>query len=140
MNVVDLVVECTKAVERLENSKLKEGYAQRARRFATDMFTLGPAYVVAVVAARSKAEAVAAGATAPTCAEAVNTAVNSVRELEEKSYAAYGAVLLYVFKKLGLVTKADLGEVVLELQDPLLHLRAYQVAEWVKRMAEAYFK
>ncbi|MEL9991501.1 MAG: CRISPR-associated protein Cmr5 [Thermoproteus sp.] len=140
MSVVDLVVECTKAVGKLEDDDLKRGYAQRARRFATDMFTLGPAYVVAVVAARSSAEAVSAGATAPTCEEVVKVVAGTKGSTEEKSYAIYGAVLLYVLKKMGLVTKTDLSDIVLELQDPLLHFRAYQAAEWVKRMAEAYFK
>lgn len=161
MSVVDFAIECVKAVENIG-----EEFRRRARAFYTDIYVLGPAYVVALAAARSSAKAVSRGlcpegcqntASVESCKEAISKALADVGSQtdEKKSYAAYGAALLYILKRLGVIKlEGLLDEKAQQVDDKKLHVifaevlkelnrdppvEAIEAAKWLKILAEAYY-
>ncbi|MEM4732814.1 MAG: type III-B CRISPR module-associated protein Cmr5 [Desulfurococcaceae archaeon] len=134
MSVVELAIECVKAVEKIGGQ-----FRSRARRFHTDIYVLGPAYVVALAAARSSKDKVSMGLNAETCEKAMSQIISGEGDsVEKKSYAAYGAALLYILKKLGAVRESDFATVLKKLNDDPPY-EALEVANWLKLLAEAYF-
>ncbi|WP_193322796.1 type III-B CRISPR module-associated protein Cmr5 [Pyrobaculum calidifontis] len=140
MDEVEVAIECTKAVAEAADGDVRRRYAQRCRAFHAEIFTLGVAHVVALAAARAGAKAVEAGLRHSTCGEVVKAALAEAGGPEEKSYGLYGAVLLYAMRRRGYVKSTTLLDALGELKDPALNAAAYRAAEWLKRLAEAYFK
>nr|KJR73064.1 MAG: hypothetical protein TU35_08040 [Thermoproteus sp. AZ2] len=144
MSEVEVAVECTKAIEAHisdQADEVKKSYAQRARHFHTDIYTIGTAYVIATAAARSTAKAVELGLSAPNCEELVKGIGEFKLKSEEKAYALYGGVLLYALKRGNYISSTNLGDAILELSSAQhVTLAAYKYAEWLKKLAEAYFK
>ncbi|MEM4898268.1 MAG: CRISPR-associated protein Cmr5 [Pyrobaculum sp.] len=153
MSVVDLAIECVKAVENIG-----EEFRRRARAFHTDIYVLGPAYVVALAAARSSEDRkqergkdkedkenkgagiykVCLGLKAESCGDAVKEILSGDGDNVKKSYAAYGAALLYILKKLGAIQENECTAVLKKLNDDPPY-EALEVANWLKLLAEAYF-
>jgi hypothetical protein len=140
MDQIDFAVECTKAVAEVKSRDIQSRYASRARSLISDLYVLGPAYVVAVAAARSSKDAVELGLRAESCREVVEGVMNAREGPEWKAYALYGAVLLYTMKKVGVVSSTSFEDVLVELKRPSSALKSREVARWIKLLAEAYFK
>ena len=141
MNEVTTAIECTKAIEELiDNPDIRKKYAQRARSLHTHIFSLGAAHVVSITAARSSRNAVETGLQLDDCRQVVERIKATSLGPEEKSYALYGAVLLYALRKLGYLQSTTLADALLELIGAASDTMAYRQADWLKRLAEAYFK
>ncbi len=150
MSNVEIAIECTKAIKSLVEEELKKNnkkpgevaelYAQRTRRFLTDLYTLGLAHVIAISAARSSAELVEKGLTAKNCEEVARSMLSAKLEEDKASYALYGAVLLYALKRGGHIDAENFADALAAANDPALNLISYRYGEWLKRLAEAYFK
>ena len=151
--VVELAIECTEAINMArargdfgdKGDDVVDSYLQRTRRFHTDVVIGGVAHVVAIAAARSSAEVVSAGLRVEKCAEIVGYVAGAVKDgrlgREEAGYALYGAILLHGLKRVGYVYAGDFAGALRELRAGRgVNLVAYRFAEWLKRLAEAYFK
>lgn len=140
MSEVEISAECTKAIlELVSNEEVKERFSSRARAFLTETFSLGPAHVISIAAARSNSDAVEAGLKFDGCREVVKYVVERKLRAEDASYALYGSILLYALKKRGYVKSTNLADAILELERVPSAL-VYKYADWIKRFAEAYFR
>ena len=143
-DAVRIALECGKTVEGWHDSEVAKKLRTRARQLHSDIYFTGTAYVVALTAARSGARngrpCIMHGLDADSCGEAVRRAMECAEGVEGKSYAAYGAALLYALKSLGLVQRRDSLSALL---DDLMSAgasvdeEAARFAEWFKRIVEA---
>jgi len=106
----------------------------------TDLYVNGTAYVISMCAARSSAEAVELGLTAPRLDDLLEEVRKNSLARQEPGYAIYGAVLLYALRQLGVLENCrTLGDALRELMDNhFADRKAYYFASWLKRFTEAY--
>lgn len=134
--IVPILVDC---VEKISQSKSAKRFKSRARDLPTDLFTRGLAYTLTYIAARSSATLVEIGLTVNSCDELISNLEKSNVDEEELGYALYGALILFSIKKMGLLRKTRFADIVKEaLSNHVLDHYAMIVAEWTKRLAEAY--
>ncbi|MCS7111680.1 MAG: type III-B CRISPR module-associated protein Cmr5 [Ignisphaera sp.] len=148
--MVEQVFSCINSIiERYAGSKNRAGvvkrFRARARSLPQEVFSRGLAYTLVYIAARSSRDAVERGLEEKITE--CRDVVNSVGELadktnmgeEELSYALYGAVILYLAKRLGIVKLNRLESIVCEaLNNVVLEVKMWPVIDWLKRVAEAY--
>lgn len=141
-DVAKLAIECVEAVRRHAPSEVAKSFRTRARQFHSDLYYQGVAYVIAVAAARSEKPSVL-DLKNQDCEKLVSNVLKEVSGDEKMAYALYGGALLIALRRFGVVSSNDLTSVLKDLLDPGRAALASQVAgvfaEWVKRMAEAFF-
>lgn len=145
--VVRVVSECVSTYKREFDRDTLRSFRSRARESPALMFSRGLAYAIVYVASRSSETvfgiAFSARGCADLCARLREHAGAEEMGAEEFGYALYGALLAFAMKAYGVVIEAGSGDlfkglVEVFLRDPVANARALEVAEWVKRFAEAY--
>jgi len=103
-------------------------------------FTRGLAYTIVFIASKSSKDLVETGLTAQKCEDVINKIKESkIGSEEEESYAIYGAVLLYIAKKLGIVKGNKFEGIVYDvMRSPVVEIKMWSVLDWLKRVTEAY--
>jgi len=146
--IVKDVVECIELVADLgkvkDGSEIASGFRTRARSIPSVLFTNGFTYTITLLAARSSRSLIELGFR-DSCKAIVNEAAKMFNEgradEEETSYGLYGALLVYLLRKMEAIKASNFKELVTEsIDNTALDLKAWQVIEWVKRFAEAYIE
>lgn len=142
--LIALALDCIKSLIDLARSSSTDtlrAFRTRARDLPTTMFVNGFAYTLVYVASRSSAKAIDNGLIAKSCSDLTSM----LRELsqglgrEEVGYALYGLLLTFLIKSAGLTNAKSFDELVKKaMEDPVLERGAGVIAEWIKRLAEAY--
>lgn len=147
INCVTLALSYVTNNKKLTNDDIKS-LRSRARDLPALLLTRGFPYVVVYIASRSSYEVFEKGLASSKCEEVIDGVINLKSEGgkeklkgEEVGYALYGALLSYVMKSAKMIpeekkTFKDLIEY--SLNRPSLNVRASIVAEWIKRVVEAY--
>ncbi|MEZ0248074.1 MAG: type III-B CRISPR module-associated protein Cmr5 [Thermoproteus sp.] len=135
---LEKALRCVEAVERHCPGEVRAAFRTRARQMASELYYVGAAYVMAVLAARSSEKDIFRD-------EALDAAVRSICESksskEEKGYALYGVCLRDALKELGLPADG-LSSTLRQLRKMagLVEARLYEYADWLKKLAEAKFE
>jgi CRISPR type III-B/RAMP module-associated protein Cmr5 len=146
--IVRDVVECVELVAELgkvkDGSNIVSGFRTRARSIPSVLFTNGFTYTITLLAARSSRSLIELGFR-DSCKSIVDEATKMFNEKkadkEETSYGLYGALLVYLLRKIGAIKALNFKELVTEsIGNTALDLKAWQVVEWVKRFAEAFIE
>lgn len=120
-----------------DRDKLKS-FRSRARDMPTEIFIHGLTYTLMLAASRGDLNILEKTIVKNECKELVKV-VNSIDSKEKFGYTMYTSLILFLFRKLNI----DLG---LSFRDILnkvvgnnaLEKKAYIIADWIKRFAEAY--
>jgi len=148
-SVVDIALDIVLEVSKNCDTEIKKGFRARTRHEATDITFQGLRYTLAVVAARSSADALEEalkGVNPATfirgvCKDGNYRARLGLEGPEDVAYAIYGYSILYILKSLGLVTSGSFADFMKNSSSSLfLQEFANQAATWLKRFAEAYIK
>lgn len=126
-----------------------KAFRTRARSLPTMLYTNGLSYTIVYVASRSSHEAVEIGLISESCEDLLmrlesllagrSKAGGKSIDKEEAGYILYGSLLAYLLKTARFTTVRKFDELVrAALDDALLNQGANLVAEWIKRLAEAY--
>lgn len=146
VDVVKTIAECVSTYKREfgpYEGRLSS-FRSRARDLPTLVFTRGLAYSIVYIASRSSEATFRLGLEASDCSDLSKKVQEHVKNMadEESGYVLYGALLAFAMKTCGMNIKTaedPLKELVeVSLKDPLVNARALEVAEWIKRFAEAY--
>lgn len=144
--VVTQVLECVKLVVGPESGLSKDqldAFKARARSLPSMLFTNGLAYTLVYVASRSNYKAVDVGLASESCNDLVSKLKSLLykAEREEAGYFLYGSLLAYMLKYARLTTAKSFDELVKKaMEDAFLNQGALAIAEWIKRLAEAYIQ
>lgn len=139
--VVPQLIECVEKISTSSSVEYRKSFRSRARGMPADLFSRGLAYMLTYAAARSSATAIEVGLTANSCEELINNVKNMKLKSEEYGYATYGALVLYSLKQANLVSRTKFSDIVKEaLTNYTLNTHAMLIAEWIKRLAEAYIE
>ncbi|MGC8988417.1 type III-B CRISPR module-associated protein Cmr5 [Infirmifilum sp.] len=143
----DLVAEVLKCIEAVtsaaggEKGRILGKFRARARSLPADLAAHGLRYLVVLTAARSNKSLIEESLKKNSCVEVVSSLMN-MKDLDEdeRSYALYGGVLVYLLKQQGIIGGGvtDFRSLLDKLADPAVEERAKIVTEWLKRLAEAY--
>ncbi|MEM1598021.1 MAG: type III-B CRISPR module-associated protein Cmr5 [Pyrobaculum sp.] len=135
---LELALRCVEAVERRCSGEARAAFRTRARQIASDLYYVGAAYVVAVLAARSSEGDIFRG---DDLDAAVKRICESDKSREEKGYALYGVCLREGLKTLG-ISVDGLSTTLRQLkrQAGLVEARLYEYVDWLKKLAEAKFE
>ncbi|MEM1741591.1 MAG: type III-B CRISPR module-associated protein Cmr5 [Desulfurococcaceae archaeon] len=111
----------------------------RARSIPAYSFTKGLVYSLVYIASRSSKDLVEIGLKAQKCEEIIVKIMEDKMSNEEKSYAIYGAILLYIAKKLNIVKGEGFDEIICDItRSPVAEIKMWSVLDWFKRFTEAY--
>lgn len=134
-------VDCvSRLVNKIQGDKI-EAFRARARDLPTMMFSNGFAYTLVFIASRGSVEAIELGLRANSCDELVESITQQIvrEDRETAGYIIYGSLLLYLVRNARLTEKASFNDLLKEsLENNLIDRGAQIIAEWVKRLAEAY--
>ncbi len=140
--LLDSILECTNQIISKYNSssEIAKKIRTRARSMPEYSFTRGLAYTIVFIASKSSKDLVETGLTAQKCEDVINKIKESkIGSEEEESYAIYGAVLLYIAKKLGIVKGNKFEGIVYDvMRSPVVEIKMWSVLDWLKRVTEAY--
>jgi hypothetical protein len=140
---VRFATECINALrDHVSNAKFLESFAGKARRFHTEVYYLGPHFVLATAASRSSALFALEGLRGSNCSAVVSSIAGRLGPSEDEAgYGLYAAVFAYgAAKQLGLRV-SSLEDAVWALGENRAGWRLlYRYAQWLKMLAEAYFK
>lgn len=137
--IIPKISECVEEISR--SPDVRERFRGRARDIPSDIFSRGLAYALTYTAARSSARAVEKGLMITSCKDLVKGIADEEMSPEEKGYALYGALLLYILKEAGVLKATTFSEAVRSvLGNPMIEVYASSAAEWIKRLAEAYIE
>jgi len=148
-SVVDIALDIVLEVLNNCDNDIKKGFRARTRHEATDVAFQGLRYTLAVVAARSSANALEEalkGVDPATfirgvCKDRDYRARLGLEGAEDVAYAIYGYSILYILRSLGLVTSGSFADFMRSASSSLvLQEFANQAAAWLKRFAEAYIR
>jgi len=140
------VVNCIEQVTNIRLSSKKgaeilKGFRTRARSIPTTLFTRGLAYTTILISSRSSSRLVELGLLKNSCEEIASEVARQSEEydVEKLSYGLYGAVILFLLRKGGVITSTKLSDMLREVvRDSSIDSKATTVFEWIKRLAEAY--
>lgn len=145
--VIRVVSECVSTYKMEFDRDVLRSFRSRARESPALMFSRGLAYAIVYVASRSSETVFGIAFNARGCADLCarlreHAGAEEIRA-EELGYALYGALLTFAIKAYGIVVEAGSGDlfkslVEVFLRDPVANAKAFEVAEWIKRFAEAY--
>lgn len=139
--LIKLVFECVNSIisEYSSSVEVVKKVRTRARSIPEETFVRGLAYTLTFVASKSGKDFIEAGLSAPTCKDAVKKSSNTTLSAEELSYGIYGAALLYIAKKMGIIKGDKFEHVIYEiLEKPAIESKMWNVLDWLKRVVEAY--
>lgn len=122
-----------------------KSFRARAREIPTLLFSRGLPYTIVYIASRSDKRTFIEVRNASNC----NDLLKKVKEIisqrraeekaEEKGYIMYGALLTFALTREGAFTNAErFSDIINEAYNPIVDTKAQHVAEWLKRLAEAY--
>lgn len=120
------------------------GFRTRARTAPQEAFSRGLAYALVYIASKSNVEVLMKGLTEDKCSDVIKQVMNI--GVDEVPYGLYGAVLLHVLKKAGIIeaqitseTKEVFTEIITKIiDDPSIEAKSWLVLDWLKRITEAY--
>jgi len=144
-SVLEKVVECIEQISQLaslneDGKEILSGFRSRAESMPSIFFIHGFAYTMVLLAARSSRELMELGFK-NSCKEIVDE-IKKIREKyrkDELSYGLYGATILLLLHEAGNIKTKEFSSVLKEaIKDPTIDLKAMQIFEWIKRLAEAY--
>ncbi|MEM1560326.1 MAG: type III-B CRISPR module-associated protein Cmr5 [Ignisphaera sp.] len=139
--LLDTTLECINEItSRYQSSSdIAKKVRTRARSIPEYSFTRGLAYTLVFIASKSGKDLVEIGLKAQKCKDIFDKIDKNDIGSEEKSYAIYGAVLLYIARKLGIVKGDKFEEVVYDIMNsPATEIKMWSVLDWLKRITEAY--
>ncbi|MEM0235916.1 type III-B CRISPR module-associated protein Cmr5 [Thermofilum sp.] len=139
--LLDSILECINYIvsKHGPSSDIAKKVRTRARSMPEYSFTRGLVYALVYVASRGSKDLVEMGLKAQKCEEIIDKIDETKKGNEEKSYAIYGAILLYVAKKLNIVKGDTFERIIYELtESPAAEIKVWSVLDWLKRFAEAY--
>jgi|YelNatPaOPRAMG01_1025707.scaffolds.fasta_scaffold12207_8 CRISPR type III-B/RAMP module-associated protein Cmr5 len=137
--VLRMLVDCFEFLSKNLSKEVAKSLRARARDMYTDLVSKGLSYVLILCASRGDLSVVESGLRGSSCQDLLNL----VKDLksEDAGYALYGAILLMSMKRMGLLDGTKLSEVIKNtLDNPMLDSIAYNLMDWVKRLAEAYLE
>jgi CRISPR type III-B/RAMP module-associated protein Cmr5 len=144
-DLVKGVLECIEAIiDRAGGQKsgdLLGKFRARARSLPTDLASHGLQYLVVLTAARSNKRLIEESLRKNSCVDVVNSLVDEKGlDDDKRSYALYGGVLVYLLKQQGVIDEkvSSFRELLEKLANPAVEALATPIAEWLKRLAEAY--
>ncbi|AKG38439.1 hypothetical protein MA03_02940 [Infirmifilum uzonense] len=145
-DIMELALNAVEAVTTKCSEDVKSSFRARARNMISDLFTSGASYVISVAAARSSAYALETALSVKDVGEITRICEDhdyskklGVEKSDDKGYAIYGSLLLYVLKKTGILSSNKLSEAIRELQGNTYAEKILaRMAIWLKRFAEAY--
>jgi len=145
--MLEKAVECIEQISQLaslneDGKEILNGFRSRAESMPSIFFTHGFAYTMVLLAARSSKELMELGFK-NSCKEIVDEIKKIWNEKrysrDELSYGLYGASILLLLHKAGNIKTKEFSNVLKEaIKDPTIDLKAMQIFEWIKRLAEAY--
>lgn len=142
--VIAQVLECIKMVTDVRSGISRdrlEAFRSRARDLPSTMFINGFAYALTYIASRSTIKTIELGLLAESCNDLLTKLVEHIKnvEREEAGYIMYGSILAFLIKQAGLSTAKSFDELLrAAMEDVILSQGALVLAEWIKRLAEAY--
>ncbi|MEM1772135.1 MAG: type III-B CRISPR module-associated protein Cmr5 [Ignisphaera sp.] len=139
--LLDTTLECINEItSRYQSSSdIAKKVRTRARSIPEYSFTRGLAYTLVFIASKSGKDLVEIGLKAQKCKDIIDEIDKKDIGNEEKSYAIYGAVLLHIARKLGIVKGDKFEEVVYDImKSPAAEIKMWSVLDWLKRITEAY--
>ncbi|MEM1646481.1 MAG: type III-B CRISPR module-associated protein Cmr5 [Ignisphaera sp.] len=139
--LLDTTLECINEItSRYQSSSdIAKKVRTRARSIPEYSFTRGLAYTLVFIASKSGKDLVEIGLSAQECKDIFDKIDKNDIGSEEKSYAIYGAVLLHIARKLGIVKGDKFEEVVYDIMNsPAAEIKMWNVLDWLKRITEAY--
>lgn len=141
-NLIIKISECVELVSKGVPQNVKKGFRSKARDMPTNIFGRGLAYAITYAAARSSASAVELGLSAINCNSFISSIVkNEKLGDEDKGYALYGAMILYLLKEAKALNANSFKDALkTALDNPSVEVHANEIAEWIKRFAEAYIE
>lgn len=135
------ISSCIETIATKTSPEMKKKFRSRARDIAPDIFSKGLAYVLIYTAARSSARLVEKGLLVADCETMIKEIDGERIKDEEKGYAVYGALLLFILKEMNILRSKTFSEAIKSvLNDPTIEIYASKAAEWIKRFAEAYIE
>jgi len=136
---LERALNCVELIEKSCDKEAQSAFRTRARQIPSDVYYVGTAYALAVLAARSSERDIFSY-------RSVEEGVKSIcgREgmsKEEKGYALYGLCLLEALRALGLRAE-NLGNALreVEVRGKLIDMELAEFLDWLKKLAEAKFE
>ncbi|MEM1635958.1 MAG: type III-B CRISPR module-associated protein Cmr5 [Thermosphaera sp.] len=139
--LLDSILQCLEEIKSRDSvsSEIPSKVRARARSIPELSFTRGLAYAMVFIASKSSKDLVELGLKEQECKDIIDKIYKDNISIEEKSYAVYGAVLLFVARKLGIAKGTKFEDVVRDImKSPVLEVKMLNVLDWLKRIAEAY--
>ncbi|MEM4620986.1 MAG: type III-B CRISPR module-associated protein Cmr5 [Desulfurococcaceae archaeon] len=142
--LLDLILECINQITSKcgSSTDIVKKVRSRARSIPSYSFTKGLVYSLVYIASRSSKDLVEIGLKAQKCEDVINEIIMK-KEVgnEEKSYAIYGAILLYIAKELNIVNGNRFDDIICDItKSPVAEIKMWSVLDWFKRFAEAYIR
>jgi len=140
------ILECIKAIDDYKakgKDAVAGGFRSRSRETPTYIYTHGLPYAITLLAARSSKSLLENGLLqdTATCRDVVERVLSMENDEKKASYGLYGALVLYIMKREGLIKSRTFSDLVKEmLQNPTIEAKSKPIFEWFKRLSEAYFK
>ena len=136
---LERALACVEQIEKVCYRDARSAFRTRARQIPSDIYYVGTAYALAVLAARSSERDIFGHRDVK---EGISAICNSSKlSKEEKGYALYGLCLVDAQRALGV--KADtLGDALREAErlGDLIDAQLAEYVDWLKKLAEAKFE
>jgi len=138
MTWLDLALRCVRLVEEFCDSDARAAFRTRARQIPSEIYYIGSAYAMAILAARSGEKHIYSPGSLE---DKVKGVCSSGLSREEKGYALYGVCLLEALKALGIPVNG-LSETLKALDErgALIDVELGEYVDWLKKLAEAKFE
>ncbi len=146
--IVTEILDCIESIIKnisKDNETIKS-FRTRARDIPLYLFMRGPTYTMVYIAARSNVYILNKAFKASNCEELIMSVIGRDQKFmrmgsDKKGYALYGAVVIYVLKRLNLIKAGSFTELINEtLNNPALYSYLSAISEWIKRFAEGYIE
>jgi CRISPR type III-B/RAMP module-associated protein Cmr5 len=135
---LERALACVEQIEKVCDRDARSAFRARARQIPSDIYYVGTAYALAVLAARSSERDIFSHRDVK---EGISAICSSKPSKEEKGYALYGLCLVDALRALGV--KADtLGDALREAErlGDLIDAELAEYVDWLKKLAEAKFE
>ncbi len=136
---LEKALNCVELIERYCNKDAKSAFRTRARQIPSEVYYVGAAYALAVLAARSSERDIFSHRSVEEGVKAI--CGNKDMSKEERGYALYGLCLVEALRALGLSAE-NLGGALREVEarGKLVDMELGEFLDWVKKLAEAKFE
>ena len=135
---LERALACVEQIERACDKDARSAFRTRARQIPSDIYYVGTAYALAVLAARSSERDMFGHRDVK---EGIGSICGSKLSKEEKGYALYGLCLVDALRVLG-VRADSLGDALREAErlGDLMDAELAEYVDWLKKLAEAKFE